>query len=113
MCNTSDARPTAGNIALSADVKMNNNKTPHSFEVIGLDCPDCARSLESAIAALPGVRQAQLTYATGRLSVTLDPAHPAQIEEIVALGASMGHTLRAPSAAPSAPQDESRRANGV
>lgn len=73
---------------------MNANQNPLVLEVVGLDCPDCARSLESAVAALPGVRQAQLIYATGRLTVDLDAAHPARLEEIVALGASLGHTVR-------------------
>src|SRR5450756_1149590 len=39
------------------------------FQVQGLDCPDCAQSLEKAVLSLPGVKQSRLNYATARLLV--------------------------------------------
>lgn len=39
------------------------------FQVQGLDCPDCAQSLEKAVLGLPGVKQSRLNYATARLLV--------------------------------------------
>lgn len=44
------------------------------LEIGGMDCADCVRKVERAVAALPGVRSAQVTFATGRMEVRYDPA---------------------------------------
>ncbi len=71
---------------------MTDTNRTLTFIVHGLDCPDCAQSLERAVAALPDVAQAALAFAAARLEVTLaDGADPT--DEIVRLAASMGHTI--------------------
>ena len=46
-------------------------ENPHeTFKIEGLDCPDCAVSLEKAVAALPNVTSAQLNFAAATLIVT-------------------------------------------
>jgi len=50
---------------------MSNNQhitLPNS----GLDCPDCARNVEAAVACLPGVTAAQLNFASSHLSMDYD-----------------------------------------
>ena len=46
--------------------------------IVGLTCLDCARKVERALRALPGVRQASVNYPTGRATLvaddTADPA---------------------------------------
>jgi len=42
------------------------------FDVTGMDCADCARSVERVVGALPGVASAQVSFGTGTL--TVDPA---------------------------------------
>jgi len=41
-----------------------------TFKIDGLDCPDCAVSLEKAVAALPNVTSAQLNFAAATLVVS-------------------------------------------
>lgn len=43
-----------------------------TFNLIGLDCADCARKLEQAIACLEGVAAASVNFATGKLKVSYD-----------------------------------------
>ncbi|MFN3374095.1 MAG: cation transporter, partial [Chloroflexus sp.] len=51
---------------------MNNQQ----FTIKGLDCPDCARSVERGVARLEGVRLCSLNFTTETLHVTgdVDPA---------------------------------------
>lgn len=53
--------------------------------VVGLDCPDCARTLARAVAGQPGVRRCEVSFATGLLEVELDPARADRraVEEFV------------------------------
>jgi Cd2+/Zn2+-exporting ATPase len=43
------------------------------YEVLDLDCPNCARAVENAVKSCDGVKDAALTYATATLAVTLEP----------------------------------------
>ncbi len=43
-----------------------------TFEVKGLDCPDCALSFEKAVQQLPGIASAHLVYPTSKLFVSGD-----------------------------------------
>jgi len=45
-----------------------------TLRVVGLDCPDCAAKLESAVRRLRGVAWASLNYATSVLIVEFEPA---------------------------------------
>ncbi len=42
---------------------------PETFKIEGLDCPDCAASLEQAVASLPSVSSAKLNFAAATLVV--------------------------------------------
>ncbi|HZK67844.1 MAG TPA: cation-translocating P-type ATPase, partial [Chloroflexota bacterium] len=44
-----------------------------SWVIEGLDCPDCAASLEKAVAAMPGVAEARLSYASSKLKLQYAP----------------------------------------
>lgn len=46
----------------------------HSWQVSGMDCPSCARKLETAVGRLNGVNQARVLFATERLVVDAIPA---------------------------------------
>src|SRR5687768_15128382 len=39
------------------------------FDVAGMDCADCAKSVERVVATLPGVSAATVSFGTGTLSV--------------------------------------------
>lgn len=42
--------------------------------VTGMDCADCAKTIESSLASLPGVRSATVHFARGTADVSYDPA---------------------------------------
>jgi Cd2+/Zn2+-exporting ATPase len=66
--------------------------TPSSqtFDVEGLDCPDCAASLEKAIAALPNVTSAKLDFIAGTL-VVAPLAGYAVATDVERVARDMGH----------------------
>ncbi|USV58228.1 zinc/cadmium/mercury/lead-transporting ATPase [Aeromonas encheleia] len=45
----------------------------HSWQVLGMDCPSCARKIETAVSRVPGVQQARVLFATEKLVVDLAP----------------------------------------
>ncbi len=56
-----------------------------SFPVLGMSCAACAGSVEGAVQHLPGVIEASVNYATGKLTVTYLPnmIHSAAIQKSV------------------------------
>ncbi|WP_349919563.1 zinc/cadmium/mercury/lead-transporting ATPase [Aeromonas veronii] len=45
----------------------------HSWQVLGMDCPSCARKIETAVGRVAGVQQARVLFATEKLVVDLAP----------------------------------------
>jgi Zn2+/Cd2+-exporting ATPase len=45
---------------------------PIQYIIEGMDCGDCARTIEKAVATLPGVRTAEVNFGAARLSVVAD-----------------------------------------
>ncbi|MGL4250283.1 MAG: zinc/cadmium/mercury/lead-transporting ATPase [Aeromonas sp.] len=45
----------------------------HSWQVLGMDCPSCARKIETAVSRVSGVQQARVLFATEKLVVDLVP----------------------------------------
>ncbi|MGN5117635.1 zinc/cadmium/mercury/lead-transporting ATPase [Aeromonas sp. 55A] len=45
----------------------------HSWQVLGMDCPSCARKIETAVCRVSGVQQARVLFATEKLVVDLAP----------------------------------------
>ncbi|MHB0856177.1 MAG: heavy metal translocating P-type ATPase [Anaerolineae bacterium] len=62
------------------------------LEVGGLDCPDCALSLEKAVQGLPGVASAQLIFAASQLIVQ-QSAGVEVLPDIMRVADSMGHQI--------------------
>ncbi len=60
--------------------------------VQGLDCPDCAASLEKAARETAGVASARLAYTTGLLTITTARAHE-MVPALTALAQQMGYQL--------------------
>jgi Cd2+/Zn2+-exporting ATPase len=62
------------------------------FRVLGLDCPDCAATVEQAVARVDGVAAARLNFASGLLEV--EPAAGAEPWEAVAAAVrAAGHGI--------------------
>lgn len=49
------------------------NASRHSWQVLGMDCPSCARKIETAVSRVAGVQQARVLFATEKLVVDLAP----------------------------------------
>lgn len=49
------------------------NSRRHSWQVLGMDCPSCARKIETAVNRVEGVQQARVLFATEKLVVDLAP----------------------------------------
>ncbi len=77
------------------------------FDVDGLDCADCAAKLQQAIAALPGVLEAQVVFATAQMRVKAVPAQHLRAD-IVRRTAELGYTARPHAAAPQPDQAATR-----
>ncbi|MEV3830338.1 zinc/cadmium/mercury/lead-transporting ATPase [Aeromonas allosaccharophila] len=45
----------------------------HCWQVMGMDCPSCARKIETAVSRVSGVQQARVLFATEKLVVDLAP----------------------------------------
>lgn len=58
----------------------------HTFLVQGLDCANCARSVETAVAQLDGVQSCTLNFTTEKMTVTGEVARQSIMERVQALG---------------------------
>jgi Cd2+/Zn2+-exporting ATPase len=51
-----------------------DRRSEREFMVSGMDCADCARTLQASIAALPGVSSAEVVFGAGTLRLEADPS---------------------------------------
>ncbi len=72
---------------------MTTDSTALTFTIHHLDCPDCARRLEAAVAALPGVRRAELAFMAGQLRIWPQGDTPSLVESVQRLGKEMGYII--------------------
>lgn len=78
-CNCGCCRSTSDEISSGLEIEAASGIGEaalkiETFNLIGLDCADCARKLEQAIACLEGVAAASVNFATGKLKVSYDEA---------------------------------------
>lgn len=77
--------------------------THQSMAVAGLDCPDCALKLETALRRMPGVAWASLNYATSILIVEFEPER-ISLQRIRDKVRDFGYEVEPDAAAPEAPR---------
>jgi copper chaperone CopZ len=53
-----------------------------AFPVEGMACPNCAKEIEHALSAVPGVRGASVDFKSSRATVTLAAEHPATLAQL-------------------------------
>ena len=58
----------------------------HTYTVLGMDCADCARTVEQGVAQLPGVDRASVSFVTGLLDIDGAPEETALRARVQALG---------------------------
>jgi Cd2+/Zn2+-exporting ATPase len=64
---------------------------PLRFRIGGMDCADCALSVERVVAALPGITDARVNFGAATLTVTPAPGVAVPTEEIAATIARAGY----------------------
>ncbi|MFN2134538.1 MAG: heavy metal translocating P-type ATPase [Candidatus Promineifilaceae bacterium] len=69
---------------------MKDNSNILEFKVQGMDCANCAKTIESAVAGMNGVEQAELSFATETLRVR--GSRP--VSDITAVVNDLGYTLQ-------------------
>jgi Cd2+/Zn2+-exporting ATPase len=76
-------------------VAIDDGTGPLRFDLVGMDCADCARSVEKAVALLPGVASARVDFGTATLTVTAGAdASPALAGAIGGAVARAGYSAR-------------------
>ena len=68
--------------------------SPIELAIEGMTCASCVRRVENALAAVPGVAQAQVNLATERARVALRPDAPASAQALVQAVAQAGYEAR-------------------
>ena len=63
-----------------------------AWRVVGLDCPDCARTVEKSARQIDGVQSADLNFTTGILLLEYDPASDPR-EAVIAAVRAAGHGI--------------------
>lgn len=79
------------------------------FEIQGMDCPSCARSLESGVAQLDGVSGCNLSFSTAKLHVT----GVVSSSDIVARVRELGYNVADSKAAPNQTHEQLRPSNFI
>lgn len=68
---------------------QNTSLKTQQMQVGGMDCGSCAKTIEASLQQLAGVKETQVSFATGRLSVSYDPQQVSQTvikDRVTALG---------------------------
>jgi Cd2+/Zn2+-exporting ATPase len=81
------------------------------WTIEGMDCADCARKLDLALAALPGVSDIAINPGSGRLRLALDEGQTVPAD-VVRRVRALGYTARPPAAALAAPTPWHKGAKG-
>ncbi|MGF1775936.1 zinc/cadmium/mercury/lead-transporting ATPase [Vibrio nomapromontoriensis] len=71
----------------------------HSWKVVGMDCPACARKVESATSKIPGVVSAKVLFATEKLVVRVNDV--ALVPSVESAVMNVGFTLQSLNGGPS------------
>lgn len=80
-----------------------------TFRITGMDCADCARSIERGVQRLAGVDEAMLNFSLGTLKVSGEVA----AETIVARVRELGYDVADEAAAPPGEQDGGAQKRGI
>lgn len=92
--------------ATSADADANRDSASVQpalrWRITGMDCPGCARTIETAVQKLPQVTQARVIFASEKLEVCAPAAMQAAIEQAVKQAGFRLHAADAPALPPAA-----------
>ncbi len=78
------------------------------YAIGGMDCPGCAASIHRAVSALPGVRETEVDFLSGGMSVAVD-ATRADSGDIAGTVRRLGFTVGVAGGVPGAPEGDTPR----
>ena len=99
---TSSSALAARIAALGYTVPMAAQSLPLRFRVRGMDCADCAVSLQKAVAALPGVDEARVNFGAATLTVVPAETRPVASVDVAATADRAGFEVTLEEASQSA-----------
>ncbi|WP_278495466.1 zinc/cadmium/mercury/lead-transporting ATPase [Pantoea vagans] len=94
-----DCNSSPGNEADTAEESDRRGAWPFSWQVSGMDCPGCARTIETAVRQVKGVTDARVLFSSEKLMVNADNDVQSAVERAVK---KAGFRLATPSETPSA-----------
>lgn len=78
-----DSNSTPGNDADEEGDRRRVGNLPFSWQVSGMDCPGCARSIETAVQQVTGVTEARVLFSSEKLVVNADSDVRQAVEQAV------------------------------
>src|SRR5262249_29257908 len=86
-----DSMSAAGKAKL-AGPSLEGTSVRRQLEGGGMDCPSCAGRIERGLSTLPGVRDAEVNFAAGRVAGTYEP-NVTSLEAVAAAIERLGHSV--------------------
>jgi len=74
-------------------IKIMNLACSNTFQVSGLDCPDCASKVEKAVQRIPGVDSATVVFPMGKLKVDYDAAQTG-VQQVIDKVSQLGYDVQ-------------------
>lgn len=74
-------------------IKIKDGTSSCSLEVNGMDCPDCAATVEKAVKLMPGVAAATIAFPLGKMNVAFDAAQIG-VEQVIDKVKTLGYDAR-------------------
>jgi len=78
-----DSNSSPGNDADAAEESDRRGSWPFSWQVSGMDCPSCARTIETAVRQVKGVTDARVLFSSEKLVVNADQDVQNAVEQAV------------------------------
>ena len=103
MANHEEAHEHDANYVSPSFAQMNATPAAQTYRITGMDCADCAKSIERGVAKLDGVQTCAINFATGTLKVAGPTPRDAVVQRVQALGYGVQSSQAASSTPPSTP----------
>ena len=89
------------NYVSPAFAQMNTSSASQTYRITGMDCADCAKSIERGVSKLDGVQTCAINFATGTLKVAGPTPREAVVQRVQALGYDVQHAQTESATSPS------------
>ena len=88
---------------------LNQNGNIKTFNIEGMDCGSCAKSIENHLNPLPSVKNVSVNFSTGKMKIE----HSGSVEEIIAEVSKIGYKASLQSNKKSIQTNKNKNENGL